>query len=123
MFHKYLLLYTWLLSNSSQVQKGGNKNAKGIFLNFDRNADHCNKQLETTKRSQSKLDSSIAETKTELKAMNSRLNNAEKQISYLEDKIMEITQSEQQTKKQEVMRHTEGIKKAIDKNANHWNKE
>ena len=32
--------------------------------------------------------------------MNSRLNNAEEQISYLEDRIMEITQSEQQTERQ-----------------------
>ena len=35
--------------------------------------------------------------KPELKAMNSRMNNAEEQISDLEDRIMEITQSEQQT--------------------------
>ena len=35
--------------------------------------------------------------KTVLKAMISRLNNAEEQISDLEDKTMEITQSEQQT--------------------------
>lgn len=31
--------------------------------------------------------------KTELKAMNSRLNNAEKVISALKDRVMEITQS------------------------------
>ena len=36
------------------------------------------KQLETKKRSQSKLDNSIAEIKTELNAIKTRLNNAEK---------------------------------------------
>ena len=38
--------------------------------------------------------------KTELKAINSKLNNAEEWISDLEDRIMEITQSEQQTERQ-----------------------
>ena len=42
----------------------------------------------------------ICETKAELKAMNSRMNNAEKRISDLEDRIMEIIQSEQQTESQ-----------------------
>ena len=34
--------------------------------------------------------------KAKVKAVNSKLSNAEKRISYLEDRIMEITQSEQQ---------------------------
>ena len=38
--------------------------------------------------------------KTVLKAMISRLNNAEEQISDLEDRIMEIIQSEQQEESQ-----------------------
>ena len=38
--------------------------------------------------------------KAELKAMNSRMNNAEECISDLEDTVMEIRQSEQQTKSQ-----------------------
>ena len=67
---------------------------------IDRNADHCNKELETIKRSQLKFENSFAETKAELKAMNSKLNNAEQQISDLEDRIMEFTQSEQQTERQ-----------------------
>ena len=37
---------------------------------------------------------------TELKALKSRMNNAEERISDVEDRIMEITQSGQQTKKQ-----------------------
>ena len=38
--------------------------------------------------------------KAELKAMNSRMNNAEERISDLEDRIMEIIQSKQQTESQ-----------------------
>ena len=38
--------------------------------------------------------------KTELKVMNTRMNNSEEQISDLEDRIMEITQSRQQTESQ-----------------------
>ena len=38
--------------------------------------------------------------KAELKAMNSRMNNSEEQISDQEDRIMEITQLEQQTETQ-----------------------
>ena len=37
---------------------------------------------------------------TEQKALKSRMNNAEKRTSDMEDKIMEITQSEQQTENQ-----------------------
>ena len=39
----------------------------------------------------------FAETKAELKAMKSWMNNAEERISCLKDRIMEITQSKQQT--------------------------
>ena len=67
---------------------------------IDRNADHSNKELEFIKMNQSKLDNSISEKKTKLKAMNRKVNNAEVQISDLEDRIMEITQSEQQTENQ-----------------------
>ena len=44
---------------------------------IDGNADHCNKELESIKKNQSKLDSSIGEIKTNLEAINSRLNNKE----------------------------------------------
>ena len=64
-----------------------------------RNADHCNKELESIKKNQSKLDSSIGEIKTNLEAINSRLNNKEEWISYLEDRIMGITQSEWQSER------------------------
>ena len=38
-----------------------------------------------------KLENSFTETQTELKALKSRMNNAEEQISDLKDRIMEIT--------------------------------
>ena len=44
---------------------------------INRNADHCNKELETIKRSQEKLENSSAETKAKLKAINSKLDNIE----------------------------------------------
>ena len=50
---------------------------KELSKAIDRKAGHSNKELETIKRSQSKLNNSIAETKIELKAINSKLNNAE----------------------------------------------
>ena len=50
---------------------------KELRKSIDRNADHCNMELETLKRNQSKLDNSITKIKTNLEAMNSRLNNTE----------------------------------------------
>ena len=47
-----------------------------------------------------KLEHSFAEMQTELKALKSRMNYAEEWISDLEDRIMEITQSRQQTDNQ-----------------------
>ena len=44
---------------------------------IDRNADYCKKELESIRRSQEILENSFAEMKAELKAMNSRMNNAE----------------------------------------------
>ena len=59
------------------------------------NAYYFKKELDTIRRSQEKLENPFAETKAELKALNSRMINAEKWISDLEDRIMEITQSGQ----------------------------
>ena len=72
---------------------------KKLRKTMDRNLDYCKKELETT-RSQEKLENLFAEMKAELKAINSRMNNAEERMSDLEDRIMEITQSEQQTESQ-----------------------
>ena len=40
-------------------------------------ADYTGKELENIRRSQEKLENSFAETKAELKALKSRVNNAE----------------------------------------------
>ena len=71
---------------------------KELRKTIDRNADHHNKELETIKRSQSKLDNPIAKMKTKLKAINSKLNKVEEWISDLEDRITEITQSDSRQK-------------------------
>ena len=55
------------------------------------------------------LENSFAEVQTELKALKSRMNNAEGQISDVEDKIMEITQSGQQTENQ-MKKHESNIR-------------
>lgn len=57
---------------------------------ISRNADCCNKKLEIMK-SQSKLDNSTVEIKSELKEINSKLNNAE-QLSDVKDTVFQITQ-------------------------------
>ena len=47
-----------------------------------------------------KIRNSFAETQIELKALKSIMKNSEEQMSDLEDRIMEITQSGQQTENQ-----------------------
>ena len=49
------------------------------------------KEIGTTRRSQEILENSFADTKAELKAMNTRMNNAEERMDDLLDR-MEITQ-------------------------------
>ena len=56
---------------------------------INRNANYWEKELETIRIQ----ENAFAETKTELKAMKSRMNNAEERISDLEDRIMAIIQS------------------------------
>ena len=69
-------------------------------MGVNSNADHFKKELETIRKSQEKLENSFAEMKSELKALNSRMNNAGEWISDLENRIMEITQSGEQTENQ-----------------------
>ena len=59
------------------------------------NADYFRKELGTTRRSQAKLKNSFAETKAELKAPKSRINNTKDWIIDLAYRIMEIIQSRQ----------------------------
>ena len=65
------------------------------------------KELTMIRRSQEKLENSLAEIKAEPKAMNRRMNTAEERLSDWQDRIMEIIQSEQQKAK---LRRGRGMK-------------
>ena len=67
---------------------------KELWKAINRNVDYCKKKLDTRKESQEKLGNSFTETKPKLQAINSRLKNSEEWICDLEDRIMEIIQSE-----------------------------
>ena len=73
---------------------------KELREDMNSNADSLRKELENIKRSQEKLENSFAEIETELRAVTTRMNNAEEWISDVEDRIMEITQTGQQTDNQ-----------------------
>ena len=62
---------------------------KELRVYINSNADYFRKKLENIRRSQEKLENSSAEMQIELKALKSRMYNAE---SDLEDRVMEITQ-------------------------------
>ena len=64
------------------------------------NADSFRQELENKMRSQEILENAFAEIQTELEAIKTRVNNAEEQIIDVEDRILEITQSGQQTENQ-----------------------
>ena len=69
---------------------------KELRKSIKRNSDYCKKkkkkELETINRNQEKLENSFGETEAELKAMDSRMNNAKERTIDLKDRIMEITQ-------------------------------
>ena len=71
------------------------------------------KKIENIRRSQEKIENSFAEMQTELKALKSRMNNAEEWISDFKDRIMEITQSGQQTENQ-MKKHESNIRDLCD---------
>ena len=56
--------------------------------------ENLKEELEIIKMNQSKLDNSITKIKTNVEAMNSKVNDTEDQTSDLEDRIIEIIQSE-----------------------------
>ena len=64
------------------------------------NEDSLREELENIRKSQEKLEHSFAEIQTEIRAVKTRMNNAEECISDVEDRIMEITQTGQQTENQ-----------------------
>ena len=59
-----------------------------------------NKDLEKLKSKQTMMNNTINEIKISLEGINSRITEAEERISDLEDKIVEITTSEQNKKKE-----------------------
>ena len=82
-------------------------NMKELRADINSNADYFRK--ESIRRSHEKLENSLAEMQTELKALKSRMNNAEEQISDLEDGIIEITQSGQRIENQ-MKKHESNIR-------------
>ncbi len=72
---------------------------KELREDINSSADSLRMELENI-RSQEKLENSFAQVQMELKAVKTRMNNAEEQISDVEDRIMEITQMGQQTENQ-----------------------
>ena len=94
----------------TEFKKETMKIQKELWKAINRSADYCKKKLEAIRKNKEKVENSFTEMKAELKAMNSRMNNSEEQISDQEDRIMEITQLEQQTEtqmKKKRKRHSE----------------
>ena len=58
-----------------------------------------NKVLEELKSKRTMMNNTINEIKTSLERINSRITDREKQISYLEDKLVETTTTEQNKEK------------------------
>ena len=75
-------------------------NIKELREVMNSNADSLRKKTENIRRSQEKLENSSVEMQTELKTIKSRMNNADKIISDVEDRIMKITQTGQQSENQ-----------------------
>lgn len=67
-----------------------------------------NKELKNIKKNQSELKNTITEMKSTLDGINNRLDRIQECISDLGNRIMEITQSEEQKEKQIKMRKFKG---------------
>ena len=78
------------------------------------NVDYFRKEIENVRRSQENSESLFGGMQAELKALKSRMNNAEELNSDLEERIMEITHSVQQTKNQ-MKKHESNIRDLWDK--------
>ena len=66
---------------------------KELRADVNSNAKYFRKELGNIRKSQEKSENSFAETRAELKALKSRMNNAEERISDWKGRIIEITQS------------------------------
>ena len=91
-------------NNETEINNSPDKEFKALVIKMltelerriDVHNEKFNKELENIKKTQSEMKNSIAEIKNTLEGMNSRLSDTEICINPLEDRIMEITQSEQQ---------------------------
>ena len=63
---------------------------------MEEHSENCHEETENKRKNQSELKNTITNMKNTLEGTNSRLEDAEEWISYLEDRVVEITQSEQQ---------------------------
>ena len=79
----------------TELKKEIMKILKELRADVNFNIDHFRKELETLKRGKEKLENSFLEMWAEVKALKSRINTAEEQISNLEDGIIKITKSGQ----------------------------
>ena len=66
---------------------------------IDQMQETFNKEVEELKRNQTMMNNTINEIQNLLEGINSRISEAEEQISDLEDKILEITPTEQNKEK------------------------
>ena len=64
-----------LIDNKFKTQV--TKTLEELRKSIDRNSGYCKKELETIMRKQENLENPFAKMKSELKGMNSRMNNAE----------------------------------------------
>ena len=87
----------WFQNGDSENTEWIKAEYQGIKRRHNSNADYLRKELENIRRSQEKLENSFADTQTELKPIKSRMNNADTIISDVEDRIMKITQTGQQS--------------------------
>ena len=100
------------INNETEINNLPNKQFKTLVIKMltelrkriDVNSEHFNKELENMIKIQSEMNTSVAEIKNTLEEMNGRLSDTEKHRSDLEDRIMEITQSEQQKENQNFLK-------------------
>ena len=71
------LIDTEFKRERGKIPKELKLNIKELRVDMNSNADSFRKELENIRRSQEKLENSFAEIQTELKALKSRMNNAE----------------------------------------------
>ena len=86
---------------------------KELRVDTNSNAVSFRKELEDIRKNIEKLEHSFGEVQTELKALNSRMNNAEERTSDLEDITIEIIQSGQQIESQ-IKKHESNIRDLLD---------